>query len=349
MRPSIPWSNNYSGSAPSSPPEVPKTNFGLLSQNPQFSLRDLSLLHNFTMSTCRTISSQRPIQKLWGTTVVQIAFKQTFLLHGILAVSALHVAFTGSEDIQSLVSCAVEHQSIALSSFQHALTRADRQQCDALFALSILTFIYTIALTRETSYTSNFYNDTDLFDFKWIRMARGIRVVLRTHFDWLKEGSLKLLVPDRTAKTEEEQGNQHMNAETDDIDSLEEIWLQNSDNELQEGEASVYAETLSHLQSTHRKVSMQLSELQAGKQHTQRTFIAVFRWLFDVPEAFIQLIEQHRPVALILLAHYASLLAQIHHMWWSEQSAQVVIKRVQALLERKWHKWIEGPLRHLNR
>lgn len=140
-----------------------------------------------------------------------------------------------------------------------------------------------------------------------------------------------------------------MNAETDDIDSLEEIWLQNSDNELQEGEASVYAETLSHLQSTHRKVSMQLSELQAGKQHTQRTFIAVFRWLFDVPEAFIQLIEQHRPVALILLAHYASLLAQIHHMWWSEQSAQVVIKRVQALLERKWHKWIEGPLRHLNR
>lgn len=116
MRPSIPWSNNYSGSAPSSPPEVPRTNFGLLSQSPQFSLRDLSLLHNFTTSTCRTISSQRPIQKLWGTTVVQIAFRQTFLLHGILAVSALHTAFTGSEDIQSLVSRAVERQSIALSS-----------------------------------------------------------------------------------------------------------------------------------------------------------------------------------------------------------------------------------------
>ena len=42
--------------------------------------------------------------------------------------------------------------------------------------------------------------------------------------------------------------------------------------------------------------------------YPERLKAEVFMWVLRVPERYIDLLDQHNPIALIILAHYAALL-----------------------------------------
>lgn len=55
----------------------------------QLDIPDLKLLHFWTMSTAPTISVPAH-GDIWQTKMVEVGFKHHFVLHGILAVAAIH-------------------------------------------------------------------------------------------------------------------------------------------------------------------------------------------------------------------------------------------------------------------
>lgn len=77
------------------------------------------------------------VRAVWMQYVPQQARKHAFLMHGILALSALHLAYlSGYQDSKYLQLCD-KHQTIALKRFREILSGdIDPSVSDALFALS---------------------------------------------------------------------------------------------------------------------------------------------------------------------------------------------------------------------
>ena len=77
------------------------------------------------------------VRHLWMQYVPQQARQHAFLMHGILALSALHLAYLSNYQETKYLQLCDKHQSIALKRFREILSgEIDPSVSDALFALS---------------------------------------------------------------------------------------------------------------------------------------------------------------------------------------------------------------------
>ncbi|KAL1995672.1 hypothetical protein VTN49DRAFT_1859 [Thermomyces lanuginosus] len=329
-----------------------RTEYPIIAPSPVFRLLDLSMLHHFTVHTSQSLSTRPEVQKTWGTVVVRLSFSHQYLLHGILAVAALHAAFTGGveEDPRQLLNYAAEHQAISLSSYQSAIASSASSQCDALFALSILIFISAIALMCDD------YNMSDptALDTKWIRLARGIQTVAFAHAESIRNGVMAPVLDghifddyvEHSSRANSTNGPEHLRR-------LDALWTTERSSDLEENEAAIYTQTLNLLRGAYSLLRCHLGWDPSsnfpltGSMDADRAVI--FLWILHISDEYVELLERHRPVALIILAHYASLLARCNGAWWFVGSAPIIIKRVQSILSAEYHKWIEEPLTFIQR
>jgi len=82
-------------------------------------------------------------------------------------------------------------------------------------------------------------------------------------------------------------------------------------------------------------------------------------WSTVTPDTYISLINQRRPEALVLLAHYCLLLSKIDTVWWLKGISRHLLRSVCKALEkvdslgavegseRSWESWISWPLQEL--
>ena len=76
------------------------------------------LHHHYSTMVYDTLSIIPSQQRLWQILVVQIAFRHNFLLRGILAMSAQHLAHTNSEIASQFILEAAEDQQAVLAKFR---------------------------------------------------------------------------------------------------------------------------------------------------------------------------------------------------------------------------------------
>ncbi|KAF1811793.1 hypothetical protein P152DRAFT_51606 [Eremomyces bilateralis CBS 781.70] len=119
-----------------------------------FSRDDLHLFHHFSHFTSQTITDQIPLQKLWQFEIPIIALKHDFLLNGLLAVSALHIAHvkTQKNDLSGrdeLYKAAAHWQGQALSLYRVNMESITIANCHALFAFSLLLICQVFAVPRK--------------------------------------------------------------------------------------------------------------------------------------------------------------------------------------------------------
>jgi Fungal specific transcription factor domain len=351
--------------------------FSSYSQTPEFSQADLSMLHNFAASTSISLSSSPEVQHLWSATVVQMALQHRFLLHGVLALSAFHAAYTGRpEDVNNnrqLVEYASRHQAISLSLYQHAIANPTPGQHDALFVLSVVIFKLAVASLRDEIPTAT-EADSKL-DFKWIRLARGILVVSQDHFDEIGRGPLAALFHNQIPLYPEQAEKETLPY---DLQNLHRLWRSDDDSLPSPGSARVppfplyetprimpkavrqaYEEAYKALIVTRSRVLESIRSLQRDAEsattdhslHTaanpriqDRIRAETFMWVLRVPEHYVELLEQQHPIALIILTHYAALLYGDRQSWWTVPSARAIVSRVWARLDEKMRRWIESPM-----
>ncbi|KAF2088811.1 hypothetical protein K490DRAFT_19036, partial [Saccharata proteae CBS 121410] len=117
---------------------------GALIQQPQLPLptdwaQDLHLMHHYTKTTSTTYSTREELIEVWQSWVPAAAIKYPFLMHGILATSALHLAHTHPNEALKYLSLFTNHQSLALTGFRSALPSITPENCHAIFAASMIT------------------------------------------------------------------------------------------------------------------------------------------------------------------------------------------------------------------
>jgi hypothetical protein len=80
-------------------------------------------------------------------------------------------------------------------------------------------------------------------------------------------------------------------------------------------------------------------------------------WATICPDIYMSLVNQRRPEALILLAHYCLLLSKIDNVWWLRGISRHLLRSVCRMIGKvedggegrggKWESWISWPLQEL--
>ncbi|KAI0096864.1 hypothetical protein GGR51DRAFT_542400 [Nemania sp. FL0031] len=69
----------------------------------------------------------------------------------------------------------------------------------------------------------------------------------------------------------------------------------------------------------------------------------VIQWAVQVPTEFVRLLEQRRPEALIITAHYALMIHDTRDFWLYGDAGAFIIRSITAFLGKFWAGWLAWP------
>ena len=148
---------------------------------------DLELLHNFCTSTCYTLHSDPTLKTLWRLNVPRLGFKYDFVMHGILSLSALHLASTRPEQREWYISHAMLQNQAALGLVTSIPLNITDENCSAIYLFSILTFILKLASPRKPG-DLLVIGESGLQE--WLILFRGMQAIIQASHEPLQSGVL---------------------------------------------------------------------------------------------------------------------------------------------------------------
>lgn len=102
---------------------------------------DVQLMHHYATRTYLTLSDDSTRHSVWQIHIPELAFKHDFLLFGIYAFTALHrsrLPMLDPVEKEALIALGGQYKHLGLSSYIPALEISNDDNCEALFAFSLL-------------------------------------------------------------------------------------------------------------------------------------------------------------------------------------------------------------------
>lgn len=296
--------------------------------------------------------ARRPdLREMWRTSIPKIALKQRFLMHSIFAVTALHIAhslssplsFQSASDLSlqdlslrsSYIDRGIHHHTIALRSYTSNLNSITSSNSASLFACAALVAIFSLnlAVTRPHSDSTGPIDEIS----RIFMLLRGVRLVLGETWDWVRESEIAPFFEGREVDVTIE-----LTGDVAEAVGLLEEWngrtlpSLSSSPEEEEKDRQTYTRAIHGLKecftlclSDHRDDGMVLS------------------WPITVGPEYIALLAARKPMALVILAHYAVVLEEIRDSWWVMGWGRQLIREVEGVLEGEWKGLVEWPLRRI--
>ncbi|KAK7702962.1 hypothetical protein SLS57_011097 [Botryosphaeria dothidea] len=330
----------------------------------------MRLLHQFTSSTAFTVTDGTEVQRTWKGSVIDLAFDHSFLLHSILAFSALHLAYIHPQDKAVYVNVAARHQDKALSEAHPAIADLSIHNCEALLAFSLLTVCYIPASKDTLSGAA----DAAATQFRplldWLKLIRGVVSVVERGRRWIRMGSLAIWLqyfsPDLARSTPL---NDISLQEDHRLRCLEKVWncvssggVADCTHDDARLEAALCNEALAQLRgafsladvafSSHSKDSS--SGIRAVQENSNgegcpSVVAASLVWLYEISDGFLHMIIAQRPAALILLLHNFILVKRLggERCWWAPLLAAQVADAVTPLITPEYQDFILWPIEEI--
>jgi hypothetical protein len=289
------------------------------------------LLHHYTSATCVILARSRNID-IWQVAIPRMALQHDFLMHGILALSALHLSRMQPSHTRKLklTVLASTHEQAALPSFRKHISQNlnfNNDTCDAVFSFS--GFVIPFILASESSSTSRIPGLEDGAPH-WFHAIRGLMALLSGNWSTLAQGPYAPLLagtgtpaPDIISYA----NNPH-------------------DSHLVQVQQLISSYDFSDTQD-YVPCQIAMDELRRILSTCKTTwgFKAAFvLWPAAVPPEYIRLLHVQHPIALIILAHYCVLLKKIETVWYLRGLGLNLLSSINKVLEPKWRPWLEWPM-----
>ncbi|KAK2756928.1 hypothetical protein FQN54_004896 [Arachnomyces sp. PD_36] len=312
------------GLEPSSSRELsdPALTFALLppSSGPMAE-RDRLMFQWFT-STIHTAAHDESTLVKGQKYVTGEALSHEFLMHGILAFSALHIAHTRTgEDHVTYLKAALNHHSQGLAIFRPLLRNVNACKPAVVIAFSALTMLFTFGYFQQPVVEASFSPIDDIAEV--FRLARGSDKVFRETKVWkprkksLEKYGLRPYTPhDATSSLE------HLRQINDTLTELD-----------INHEADTYGAVIQQLQSTFEEFSVD-----------KRNYHILLSWAVELPDRYLTLLKERDPFALVILGHYCVLLHNLRHIWWLCGWGVNVLRAVHQSLHKSWWESVKWPL-----
>lgn len=289
------------------------------------------LMYHYTAFTSKEVTTNERIQHLWRYEVLDEAVKFPFLMHGLLAVSALHLADKDPHSTAEYLPLSIHHQNLAISSFRNALAQITKENCHAVFAQAAVVsmsckLFSCIKARRNPPYLPSLDDIIEPFI-----LTRGVGEVVGVASAWIREGPLAPMVD----------GHEVPNAEHVELPLATKTHIQNLRDLFHRSVDD--AEDLGALLEAMAALERIYKELAICDPEVVLNPGTVWKWPNLSPTEYMTLLRQHHPHALLLYAHFAS-LSRVHNRYWyfRDWGAQAVAV-VTAALPPELQSWIQYP------
>lgn len=289
----------------------------------------MRLLHHYLHCSCLGFSVGTARHQCWTRNVTNVSFGSSYLLHQILAVSALHVHLQDPGD-KDLDKAAAHHRSLALDGVQAVLTGNDPESSVSLFAFAGLTAIYCFG---ELAIKKAEHVELDIIGelASCFRISRGITTVLNARrleiedtwaFEMINFSAKAELATLRAAglRIEHMQKLRALIESRLDGNILSHAYMQ----------AAVRCEEHISLLLFNKADEAELSHL-------------VMTWPHEIQEEFVSQLDQREPVAMVILAHYAVLMTMSPSFWWLDAWPCLLFDQIQRDLPSDLQHYLTWP------
>jgi len=292
---------------------------------------DLELLHNFNISTACSLDNVPCLQTFLRVNVPRLAFSNPYLMHTILAVSALHMSRfkTGSQSAV-YTSYANNHFNIAIGAAAKILSNITDENCHALYMFGSLSSIFMLAKgPRQGDYLV--FGGEEMTE--WMTVWRGLKISTISHWDVLQKGTLAPLF-----QISSRQISSHPVAENNHLRDLREM-------------------IVSYVPPTDPDLEIQLAALDelalsfvgpaGGALKEQPTLAVVFKWLYQLSDEYEDSLRRRKPISLVIYAHFCVLLNELSAFWWIKGWPLHLIAGIYGMLSDEYRLWIQWPMEEI--
>ena len=290
------------------------------------------LLDHYTNVTYKTLVQREEGPKFWRTEILQIAQDHPFVMHGLLAISALHLARLHPDRRGESKAVAYEQQQHALPLYKAAMDRADEGTCHALFAFASILAVLEFAAPEVPDGLMFLVSKDDGELPAWLHLVRGGCILLWTLWHVISNGPMKALIGPGQDPTDVPYGpdDHHLTGLLPLFSSPGTVLSADS------AELEVYLDSLQSLRWVFTLPYVNESSF------TYRYVIQL--WPAKVPQNYITMLNERRPGALILLAYYCVLLDRASGWWYLEGRAMQLMSHISTNLNTEHLIWIQWPL-----
>ncbi|KAF3481075.1 uncharacterized protein GIQ15_03834 [Arthroderma uncinatum] len=288
---------------------------GELVMKPKASLsldyQDLELLHHYRTITSHTLSEDKLKGQIWQFFVPELAQIYPFVMHNILSMAAMHLAFLQPESSVKYTHLAVSHQSHVIKAAQArvASQEVNKENCSAVVICSGLLLIYELAILHPSYFVGARTTTTALDEIiqKMLIMRRlvGLWTLSMPLF---KDGPARSLL----ARGEAELATPLADEIRRSLDSI-----QMANNTLTADKEERYAYQMA--------VESLWFCFQICTLSSPADWVMGMAWPNMAPQRFMTALVEKKPLALATVAHYCALLYLYPGSWWMQGWPQPVL------------------------
>ncbi|KAM5436331.1 hypothetical protein MferCBS31731_006024 [Microsporum ferrugineum] len=289
--------------------------------------QDLLLLHHYKTIACHTLFSDELKGPIWQFLVPELACIYPFVMHNILSLAAIHLAYLRPDFSATYTQLSARHQSHVIKSAQArvASQEVDRENCSAVVICSSLLLVYELAILHP-SYFVQARTATTPFD----EIVQKMLVMRRLVGLWTLSMPLFRQGPAR-------------------------ILLSRGKPEMTEPLASEIRQSLDGIKMANNMLATNKEEQDAYRMAIDSLWLCFetctlsnppdwlmgMAWPNLVPQLFMSALIGRKPLALAITAHYCTLLYLYPQGWWMNGWPQPVLSSLirAAAVEDNAHIW----------
>ncbi|PVH82496.1 hypothetical protein DL98DRAFT_570457 [Cadophora sp. DSE1049] len=306
---------------------------------------ELKLLHHFTTSAYTIFFPRESDVHCWQVHIPDMALEHTFLLDGLLAISALHLAHLETGAKKSWLQTALRYQDLTLAGLNKALCRISSENCEAVAVCSIFVLLLSIAIPGVCNDPDEEASRNPLADLLGLRkLLEGMELVINQSEVVLRNGVLKdffLPVFDPEAVKPRPV-----------VPGIEEVAL------LKGQKLCPHILTsLTRLKSliTERTSKHQTSLLEACQSLSEiisplstLSHGPAITWPHKISPSIFSLLERSDPLACLLFLHYGVVLDIFSYWWFTRNAGRRLVRALLVYakeVDGEWREWVEWAKR----
>ncbi|PSR80520.1 hypothetical protein BD289DRAFT_440630 [Coniella lustricola] len=320
---------------------------GLSTQNRDWAM-DMELMHHFATEAYLTLPRASEIGHVWRDKAVEMALSNHYLLRLILSFSAFHLAYTRPGWQRKYYYVAAQYQSQGVSHMRAALANLNHENCHALFIAGSLLAVGNLAASAIHAKDVLDPRPTvdDIVDV--FVLLKGMATVLHSFEKTIQEGPFTQLFG----------GNASVTIVASPLANT-------APAELSQPRWDDVKQKLRHLRDVlqvrlvddpalAQTIDQALVSISVYMDEANITSMTVLRftlsWPISISEAFIKLLREKHPAAIVLLTYYCVIVQGTEsRTWYTRGWASKLLLAAEVLVPSPWAALIEWPLQRVGR
>lgn len=272
---------------------------------------------------------------MWRVHISKLAFKHPYIAQLILAFSALHLAREDRSREDACMTRSNALESAGITGMMDVLSKDGNSEAGPLWVASMMLCFCSFGKGPRPGQYLLYSDDREP---EWLGLLQGVKTILET-----SPGAIASVVPvtdfekEPTEPMSPEQIVPGLGKALDDLRSSVDAF------KAEDPSFEKYIHPLDELRICFGGVFERRIESNTIKTCAH----LVYAWLYRLKEDYLATLQDKRPMALVILAHYLVLLSQLDGYWYLHGWVTHIMDAIRRQLHPAYQQWLQWPQRYI--